>query len=296
MTESRFDISVNGNHDLMAGVHRFCHEAMATVFEIFIANDDAKYAGQAARQAFAELDRLEQELSRFISNSDVSRVNNLKAGQLTQIGVGTFNCLQLAVDMHKATAGAFDITLGTGIESLYLRDDDYTVQVAKDSIRIDLGGIGKGYAVDKMAMLLPEWDIDAALIHGGYSSVRALAGPKEGHGWPVTCSSPDDKGVLELFYLHQEALGGSGLLKGNHIIDPRNGLAVQDKIATWVCMDAGDNKFPAATTDALTTAFMVMSPSQVRQYCQNHTNVWAMVALPGEDKKMEVLRFGVRPQ
>jgi len=280
----------------MASVHRFCHEAMATVFEIFIANDNVKYAGQAARQAFAELDQLEQELSRFISNSDVSRVNNLKAGQLTQIGADTFNCLQLAVDMCKATDGAFDITLGTGIESLHLRDDDCTVRVARDPIRIDLGGIGKGYAVDKMAMLLPEWGIDTALIHGGYSSVRALAGPEEGHGWPVTCSSPDDKGVLELFYLQNEVLGGSGLLKGNHIIDPRNGLAVQDKLATWLCMDAGGTIFPTATTDALTTAFMVMSPAQVKQYCQNHIGVWAMLALKGKDKNTEVLRFGSRPK
>jgi thiamine biosynthesis lipoprotein len=294
MTESRFDISVNDNHDLMARVHRFCHEAMATVFEIFIANDNTEYAGQAARQAFAELDGLEQELSRFVSNSDVSRINNLEAGQLTQIGADTFNCLQLAVDMYKATDGAFDITLGTGIESLHLRDDDYTVRVAKDSIRIDLGGIGKGYAVDKMAMLLRQWDIDAALIHGGYSSVRALAGPEEGHGWPVTCSSPDDKGVLELFYLQNEVLGGSGLSKGGHIINPRNGQAVQDKLATWVCMNVGDNKFPAATTDALTTAFVVMSPAQVRRYCQNHIGVWAMLVLKGRDKNTEVLRFGSR--
>ena len=84
--------------DAAAGLDalRFSHAAMATVFEVFCVHDDAAYARQAAQAAFDLLDRLELELSRFIANSDVSRINALAAGQTTRVSPETMECLEIA--------------------------------------------------------------------------------------------------------------------------------------------------------------------------------------------------------
>jgi thiamine biosynthesis lipoprotein len=84
----------------MRRVHRFEHQAMATLFEIYLSHLDSEYAAQAAFTCFAEIDRLEQELSRFIPNSDVSRINHLKAGDEVTVGLDTFYCLNMAEQIY----------------------------------------------------------------------------------------------------------------------------------------------------------------------------------------------------
>lgn len=299
------------------GLRRFSHEAMATTFEVFILHEDGHYAQQAAQAAFDRLDQLEQELSRFIENSDISRINNLAAGQSLRIGLDTFECLQLSRRIHIETNGAFDITVGfllscwlnpdktlrvpskeelnlarrrTGMGLLKLDESQYTVELLRDSIQIDLGGIGKGYAIDKMAELLRDWSIDVALIHGGYSTALGIGSPRGTKGWPVTLSNPRNlKQTLAGLFLQNRALSGSGLQKGRHIIDPRRQEPVEGKSAAWAC--ASD----AATADALSTAFMVMSPNEVKQYCLRHRKVPAMLIVHEESKKKQkdkILHFG----
>lgn len=306
---------INGDWDSISGIHRFCHEAMATTFEVMILHEDSRYAQQAARAAFDELERLEAELSRFIENSDISRINNLAANQPLRIGLDAFGCLQLSVKINAETNGAFDITVGSRhskprIENptrqgrgpagvpIKLDESQHTVELLTSQVQIDLGGIGKGFAVDRMAELLREWSIDVALISGGYSSVLALNAPpdtirrvaSQQEGWPVTLSNPHNrKQTLARLYLQGRAVGASGLQKGLHIIDPRTARPAKGKIAAWAC--ATD----AATVDALSTAFMVMSPDEIGKYCSHHPDVQAMVILQGEEKELQkgqILRFG----
>ena len=321
--------------DSISDARHSSHEAMATTFGIFILHDDARYAKQAAWAAFDELDRLEAELSRFIENSDISRINNLAANQPLQIGLSAFECLQLSAKIYDETDGAFDITIGslmncwlnedktirtpskeqlnkarrrTGTHLFKLDETEHTVELLTDELQIDLGGIGKGYAVDKMAGLLDDWGIDAALIHSGCSSVLAIGTPRPSEGlgtppgakgWPVTLSSPAGskqtlyqkrcRETLAYLYLRDRAVSGSGLQKGWHIIDPRTIQLVEGKSAAWAC--ASD----AATADALSTAFMVMSPEQVKQYCASHSDVLAMIITgehSAEAQKEKVLRYG----
>jgi thiamine biosynthesis lipoprotein len=319
MTQSQPDINiVSGALDSISGAKQFSHEAMATTFEIFIVHPEARYAEQAACAAFDELDRLEAELSRFIENSDISRINNLAANQSVQVSLAAFECLQLCVSLYAETNGAFDITIGslldcwlgedktirtpsneqlslarqrTGLHLIKLNQAQHTVQLLTDSVQIDLGGVGKGYVVDKMAGLLGDWSIDTALIHGGYSSVLAVGSPPQMEGWPVTLSNPNNrKQTLARICLWDLALSGSGLQKGQHIIDPRTSRPVEDKLAVWVC--APD----AVTSDALSTAFMVMSLNQVKRYCASHPDVRAMVITKeqGEEiQKDKILHYGL---
>ena len=109
------------------GVHRFSHEAMATVFEVLCVHADARYAAQAAQAAFELVDRLEQLLSRFLENSDVARVNHLAAGQGTPVGPWTMECLEIAWHLHGLTGGAFDPSVGSGLHRLELDPEEFTV-------------------------------------------------------------------------------------------------------------------------------------------------------------------------
>jgi len=303
--------------DVLGAAHRFAHDAMATTFEIWIAHPDAVYAEQAAWAAFEEVDRLEQELSRYVEDSDIARISNLATGESLRIGLAAFECLRLCTRMYAETNGAFDGTIGsvvdcwfkedgpgdspsqedlnlarqrTGMHRIELDEVEHTVRLHTSPIQIDLGGIGKGYAVDRVAALLRDWSIDAALIHGGRSSVLALGAPPGTKGWPVTLTNPCDREeTLAYFYLQDRALGGSGLRKGQHIIDPRSGRPVKDRCAAWCGGPA------AAIADALSTAFMVMNPDEVERYCSSHSGTLAMVVTKVRRKETQgtrILRYG----
>ena len=311
------DYIANNNIQNIPNLHRFSHKAMATSFEVFIINEDKEYSSQAAWAAFQELDRLEQQLSHFIENSDISRINNLKPNQSLKISLDTFQCLLLSIRMFDETNGAFDVTVGslmdiwlnkdktiktptveqlnfardhTGSNLIQLDQKNHTIELL-NPVKIDLGGIGKGFAVGCMGKLLREWDIDTALIHGGRSSVLAMGSPPEKKGWPLTLTNPNNrKEIIARLNLHNQALSGSGVKKGQHIINPLTLRPVKGKIAAWSCApDAG-------IADALSTAFMVMTPEQIEQYCLSRPDVAAVVII--EDKsedvsKSRILHYGL---
>jgi thiamine biosynthesis lipoprotein len=248
-----------------AGLHRFSHEAMATVFEVHCAHPDARYARQAADAAFSLVDRLERELSRFIGNSDVSRINGLSAGQATRVSPSTLECLVVARRMHEITGGAFDVSLGSGLGALELDPDDFTVHALRTGVRVDLGGIGKGHAVDRAAELLAEdWGIEQVLVHGGWSSVLALSPPPDAEGWTLTLTSPASGERVARPCARHQAFSASGARKGGHIRDPRTGRPALGR-AAWVALPrAGEGREDAAAVaEALSTAFMVLSEQEI---------------------------------
>ena len=139
------DADVHGGVAVASGgfrdVRRFSHEAMATVFEVHALHADRAYAAQAAQAAFDVVDRLERELSRFIANSDITRINHLEAGEATRVAASTIDCLLLARHMFELTGGAFDVSIGTGLPSLELDADESTVRATARGTRGNvLGG------------------------------------------------------------------------------------------------------------------------------------------------------------
>src|SRR5262249_51520195 len=187
---------------------------MATVFEVHAVHADGGYAAQAAQAAFDLADRLERELSRFIPNSDIGRINALAAGEHTRVTPTTIECLVIARHAFELTGGLFDVSIGTGLEALELDADACVVGATRSGVRVDLGGVGKGYAVDLMAELLEEWGIDRALVHGGFSSVLALEPPLGHEGWPLTLSTPGAHSrVFATVSPCQTAMGASGIRK-----------------------------------------------------------------------------------
>jgi thiamine biosynthesis lipoprotein len=274
--EARFDLG-----EAPAGPrHRFSHEAMATVFEVHCAHDDRRYARQAADAAFGLVDRLEQELSRFIPNSDISRASALSAGESTRVSPTTLECLAVARHLYDTTGGAFDVSIGTGLPELELDPDTFTVHARREGVRLDLGGIGKGYAIDRVSELLDEWEIPRALVHGGFSSVLALEPPPELEGWPLTLSAPEGGDVLARLQARQRAFSASGTRKGQHIVDPRTGRSTPQR-AAWVSVPRrlATGGSPAAVADALSTAFMLMSEPEIADLCRDGAGLEAWLLL-----------------
>jgi FAD:protein FMN transferase len=294
--------SGSGDWASVPNIHRFVHKAMRATFEVIVQYEDSAYARGACQAAFDLVDRLEGDLSRYVETSDVSRINNLPAGKPLQVSLDTFACLEICRTMHSRTGGTFDATAGflvdcrrdeykrprtpsaeeltfarlhTGMQLVRLDPSRYTVELAVSPVRVDLGGIGKGFAADRIGESLQEWGLDRALINGGYSSAVALDAPSGWAGWPVTFSDPADRGkVLAKLFLERIGISGSGIEKGSHIIDPRTGQPVQNSIAAWSVAETG------AVAETLSTAFMVMTSDEVRRYCVLYEKTRALLVQP----------------
>ncbi|MHC5090879.1 MAG: flippase activity-associated protein Agl23 [Planctomycetota bacterium] len=291
---------------------KFNHRAMNANFEVFIQDARGSYAGRAARAAFNEVDRLEGVLSRYIENSDVSRINSLSPGQHTMVDEDTLRCLQIAQRAGQLTDGAFDVTIGNLImawknddaqraqslladrptmKMLQLNADDFTVTVTAQGVVLDLGGIGKGYAVDVIAETLDEWGIEKALIHAGASSIRALNSPSGKNGWPVTLTNPIDQTTMTRLELQDEVFSCSGLQGGQHIINPLTGQAVSDRRACWIRM-----KENAALADALSTAGMMMPIQDLHSLQDALPGLSVMLLKTSRGDSPELIKAGQWPE
>jgi thiamine biosynthesis lipoprotein len=246
--------------DSMSEIHVINHHAMAAQFQVRIADVEKSYAAQAAQAAFALADELESHLSRFRANSGISQIARLAPGEKLRLSEPAFACLEMAKMMEAATQGAFSITAAalktqTAAPQWSLLPAEFSIRCDRGRLEFDLGAIGKGFALDRMAEVLREWDCRSFLLVAGGSSILAGDPPPGTAGW--SCGLGDDHSP-QRFWLAQGSLSGSGLaVKGPHILDPRTGLPAQRQSRVWALADT------AAESDALSTACMVLAEGEI---------------------------------
>jgi len=245
-------------------------EAMGTVFAITAMHADPLYARQAVRSALEELAWLEDRLSRFRTSSDIGQLNRLPPGQSLTVAPETLACLQVALQIEEATQGAFDI----GYASLPSIKPRIALDLATSSVRMlaagarfDLGAIGKGFALDRMAAILAEWDIDATMLWASTSTVLARGSLPHAPGQTVWLGPESARRSVPL---DNAAISASGIsVQGFHIIDPHTGRPAGHRTRCWAQAPT------AAEADALSTAFMVMSDEEIAAYCREHPGIFA---------------------
>jgi FAD:protein FMN transferase len=258
-------------------------DAMATRFELVLHGESEAPLRAAGEEALNEVGRLEEQLSLYRPESEVAQVNARASREPVRVSPELFALLQHAQALSAETEGAFDITLAPlvrcwgfmggsgslpdpkavdqcrariGMHLVELDPEHRTVRFQRHGVMLDLGAIGKGYAVEKAAGLLREAGVPSALIHGGTSTVYALGRPPEAPCWTVAVDSKNPM----LIPLRDEALSVSGIrgkfFEANgrifgHVLDPRTGWPVTGTALAAVV-------HPSATeTDALSTALLV---------------------------------------
>jgi thiamine biosynthesis lipoprotein len=303
---------------------RAARRAMATTFEILLPFGTVR-AQEAAESGLDLIDALEDQLTVFRETSEVSVLNRRAGEAAVSVEEGLFQLLNLAGRISRETGGAYDITTGaltkawgfyrragrvptaderretltrTGMRNLVLDFEEQTVRYLRPGLEINLGSIGKGYALDRVAELLRrDWEIDTALLHGGRSSVYAMGSePGDSRGWLVGVRHPwNPERRLVTVRLRNRGLATSAATFQNleyngrklgHILDPRTGWPAEGMASATVLAPT------AAEADALSTAFFVLGIEGARRYCEAHPDTGALL-LPADDDAPVIL--GIAP-
>lgn len=300
---------------------RLARAAMASRFELVLHGEDEVWLRAAGEEALAEVDRLEAQLSIFRPSSEISRINARAAEESVRVEPRLFHLLQTAGRLHEETAGAFDITVAplmrawgffrdsghlpdpevlrearerTGMRFVHLDESTRSVRFERAGVMLDLGAIGKGYAVDEAIRILRDTGVEHALLHGGTSTVFAFGRTDLDAHWKVAIEFPESSDEplavvpLENASLSVSAVWGKSFEVGGvtygHVLDPRIGRPVEGAALAAVVCDS------AAEADALSTALLVSG----RSFSVDPRRVRALAAFPPDaDGRVEVVDAGL---
>ena len=197
-----------------------------------------------------ETARIENLLSRFIPGSPVSLINASKKSQVHIADTEVFNLLQRCRSFYEMTSGYFNIACYNAENTMYeCNQDNHTIKLPFLPFSIDLGGIGKGYALDRIRCILDSHNITHALISFGESSILAKGHHPYGDSWKIGVTDPSGKNVLHEWKMKDCFLSTSRSQNG-HIIDPKSGNRIESSTIVSVM---GPN---AAEAEVLSTAVL----------------------------------------
>jgi len=300
------DSSAAGRADLVT----VSRPAMGSYFEVRLPSSTPGAVDLACR-ALDLVDSLEAQLTVYRDDSEVSRLNSTAHRNPVEVESGLFKLLETAIGISRLTEGAYDVTAGplsdawgfvrgprrvperealalardcTGWQHLRLDAERRTVAFDREGVRINLGSIGKGYAIDRaVAVIDAYWWPTSALVHGGRSSLYALGSPpgRLGGRWEIALRNPfQPESPLGTFRLRNRALGTSGSafqqfeIDGKiygHIIDPRTGEPARGPASVTVLAPT------AALADALSTAFYLLGTDAARAFVTDHPEFGALI-------------------
>lgn len=288
----------------------------------------------SAEAALDEIGDLEQILSIYIGDSDLSRLNQRAAEGPVRVNYRLFSLLERAAELTRETQGAFDVAAGalvkawgfsrgpkrvpaeaerlaaleqSGMRHVLLDCESASVRYQVPGMEINLGSIGKGYGIDQaFERIQRDFGTDCVLIQGGRSSMRAVGSPAgDSRGWLISIEDPCHRGrQVAMVNLRDRAMATSSTInqffeadgqRHGHLIDPRTGYPANKlRSATVMAPDA-------ATADALSTALFVMGLDKAADFCQNHPAIAALLVAgrleaDGQDASPRVVTFNLPPE
>ncbi len=272
--------------------------AMGATFAVVLYGHDMLQMQTAVKTAFEELRRIDRMLSNYRTDGEVGNVNQHAAERPVKVTPELFALLSECERYSRESNGAFDITVGplmkvwgfyrgtgrladkqrvaqahekVGYQNIVLDAANSTVRFTQLGVEVDMGGIGKGYAVDRMVTLLKEKGISSAMVNSAGSSIYGLgAPPSEDRGWVIHIRDPRNSSkVVAEVYLKNESISTSGSTEKffvaeervySHIMDPRTGYPAQGVLEVSVIAPR------TVDSEAWTKPFFILGREWVAQH------------------------------
>ncbi|NOX96688.1 MAG: FAD:protein FMN transferase [Nitrospirae bacterium] len=291
---------------------------MGTTVEITIRGENKDLAGKAAEQAFREIEAVDSLMSTFKKDSEISRINREGARQPIKVSRDTFRVVRESIRLSELSGGAFDITVAplvnlwrsarknkrlpgqqnlkkalalVGYQNILLDEKNGTVGFRKKGMEIDLGGIAKGYAVDKAVEKLRQEGVKRAIINAG-GDLYLLGRPPDKNFWKIGLRNPYKKDeILGTIKARDEAIATSGNYENyftlggkryGHLLDPRTGKPTERVLSVTVL--AKD----ALSADGLATAIFVLGVKKGLGLANRLEDVETIIVSEDDNGKMVV--------
>jgi FAD:protein FMN transferase len=281
---------------------------MGTQFRIVLYTADEPAAIVASKAAFKRIAELDSMLSDYQVDSELMQLCSKAGGPPVEVSGDLFFVLKQSQELAKQSDGAFDITVGpvirlwrrarrqhklpdsdrleqarglVGYDNIRLDESSRTVQLLKQGMQLDLGGIAKGYAADEAMAILKRHGVSRALVAAAGDIVVSAPPPGE-DGWTIGITSPTgaDKPPLDYLSLRDSAVSTSGDLEQfveldgkhySHIVDPQTGWALTDRLQVTVVARDG------TTSDSLATAVSVLGAERGLKLVEKTPQVAAII-------------------
>ncbi len=304
---------------------RVARRAMACLFEVIFNVGDHQQATEWAVEALDLVEQLEDRLTVYRESSELLRLNGAAAIGSASVAPDLMRLLLRSRELHAWTEGAVDVASGrlvrawgflarqgrtpsdellaeakalSGMHLLEWDEHASTVRFQQRGVELNLGSIGKGYAIDRAMELLVRRGAVNAFVHGGQSSVRGLghrrASDGRQQGWPVGLRHPlRPNRRLATFHLNNQALGTSGSgtqffvengRRLGHILDPRSGMPAEGVLSATVVASS------AADADALATAVYVLGEPGLKRLAAEYGVKGLLVLPPAAGGRLRVVR------
>jgi thiamine biosynthesis lipoprotein len=299
--------------------------SMGCVYAIEAYGHDVRSLTATVRDAFDEIDRLDRLMSHYQPQSPLSRINREAARAPMSVEPELFDFIAAAMRYTRQSDGAFDITVGplmkawgffggdghmpstatlaearrhVGPGHVILDSRAQTIRFDEPGVELDLGGVAKGYAVDRAVRILRAAGVSGALVSAGGSTIYALGTPPLSDSWELSVQDPvDSRRTARTIRLSDRALSIAGSseksfeadgVRYSHIMDPRTGRPVQGVLSVAVVAPSG------TAGDALDDALFVLGPTRSRDYLGQWPAVEAMFFMPAADGSWTVVQEGHR--
>lgn len=302
--------------------HEDSRVSMGCVYTIVVYGRDPARLRDAAAAALDEVDRIDRLMSHYKNDSELSRVNREAVKAPVKVDPELFDFIAECLRYSRESEGAFDITVGplmkawgffrgegrmpseaelararnrVGYQHVILNQKDGTIFFDKAGVELDLGGIAKGYAIDRAVAVLKRHGVTSALLSAGGSTIYALGAPPGKPAWEIVVPNPVERDkIATRVRLKDRALSVSGSqekffeLNGarySHIMDPRTGRPVQGVLSVAAITDDG------VSGDALDNVFYVLGAERGRASLSRFSASEVIFFLPDSRKKWKMVHI-----